>query len=298
MTIVVAYTAQESGTSALELAGVLSSSLGEPLVVAVVVTTPHAAGAAEFVDGDYLGPLRAWGESVLDEARARLAPGTTATFEVRVASSIPVGLLQAATDAGASALVLGSSSKGPWGRISFGSVTDRLAHSAHLPLLLAPRGYRPAPGSRVRRVSIGVGGSADVTHLASVAARLADAAGASLRAVSFTVRPPKRLYGSLEESADELVVEQWVERTRNAVREEVAAADPALAEHLARTLVVGEGLSWSKAIGDVEWREGDLLAIGPSSSAPAARFFLGSRASKIVRSAPVPVMMVPAARTA
>ncbi len=44
MTIVVAYTAQDSGTSALELAGVLSRSTGEPLVVAVVVTTPHAAG--------------------------------------------------------------------------------------------------------------------------------------------------------------------------------------------------------------------------------------------------------------
>jgi nucleotide-binding universal stress UspA family protein len=46
----------------------------------------------------------------------------------------------------------------------------------------------------------------------------------------------------------------------------------------------------------VDWSDGDLLVVGPSSSAPAARLFLGSRASKIVRSAPVPVYLVPAPR--
>ncbi len=296
MTIVVAYTAHESGRSALELARVLSLSIDEPLVVAVVVTTPHAAGAPEFVDGDYLGPLKDWAQSVLDEARAGLPPGITATFEVRVAPSIPVGLLDVAADVDASALVLGSSSKGPLGRISFGSVTDRLAHSAHLPVLLAPRGYRPAPSSRIRRVSIGLGGSAGVAHVAMVGAQVAQAAGAGLRAVSFAVRPPKRLFGSVEESADDLVVEQWVERTRNTLRAGIGDSDSALAERLAPTLVVGEGISWGKAIANVEWRDGDLLVIGPSSSAPAARLFLGSRASKIVRSAPVPVLMVPAPR--
>ena len=297
MPIVVAYTAQESGTSALELARVLSLSIDEPLVVAVVVTTPHAAGAPEFIDGDYLEPLKAWGQSVLDQARASLPPGIKATFEVRVASSIPAGLLDVAADVDASALVLGSSSKGPLGRISFGSVSDRLAHSAPLPVLLAPRGYRPAPSSHIRRVSIGLGGSAGVAHVAAVGAKVAEAAGASVRAVSFAVRPPKRLFGSVEESADDLVVEQWVERTKDALRTGLGDGDPDLAERLARTLVVGEGVSWGKAIGNVEWRDGDLLVIGPSSSAPAARLFLGSRASKIVRSAPVPVFMVPAPRT-
>lgn len=297
MTIVVAYTAQDSGTSALELASVLALSIDEPLVVAVVVTSPHAAGAPELIDGDYLGPLRAWGQSVLDEARAGLPPGIRATFEVRVASSIPAGLLEVAADVKASALVLGSSSKGPLGRISFGSVTNRLAHSAHLPVLLAPRGYHPAPSSRIRRVSIGLGGAGGIAHVAAVGAQVAQAAGASLRAVSFAVRPPKRVYGSVEESADDLVIEQWVERTKSALRAEVGDGDPDLAERLARTLVVGAGVSWGKAIGNVEWRDGDLLVIGPSSSAPAARLFLGSRASKIVRSAPVPVCMVPAPRT-
>lgn len=70
--------------------------------------------------------------------------------------------------------------------------------------------------------------------------------------------------------------------------------DTGLADRLATSLVVGEGVSWGKAIWDVDWSDGDLLVVGPSSSAPAARLFLGSRASKILRSAPVPVFMAPA----
>ena len=110
-------------------------------LVTVVVTTPHAAGAAEFVDGDYLAPLRQWARSVLDTAREHMPSGVAATFEVHEASSIPGGLLELATRTNASALVLGSSSKGAMGRISLGSVTDRLVHSAPLPVLLAPLGY-------------------------------------------------------------------------------------------------------------------------------------------------------------
>src|SRR6476661_4569488 len=283
MTIVVAYTAQDSGTSALELASVLSRSTGEPLAVAVVVTTPHAAGVPELIDGDYLGPLTAWGESVLDKVRA--------------ASSIPRGLLELAADVRASAIVLGSSTKGPLGRISLGSVTDRLVHSAPLPVLLAPRGYRPGPASHLRRVNLGYGGSVDVGHVAVVAARLAERVGADVRAVTFAVRPPRRFYGGVEESADELVIDRWVKRLKDALLKQVKAADAGrLGDRLARSLVVGEGVSWSKAIWDVEWSDGDLLVVGPSSSAPAARLFLGSRASKIVRSAPVPVYLVPAPR--
>ncbi|VXB59276.1 universal stress protein [Nocardioides sp. AX2bis] len=297
MTIVVGYTAQDSGTSGLELAILLARSTGEPLVVGVVITTAHAGGTPELVDGDYLGPLAEWARSVLDRARASLPRDVEATFEVRQASSIPAGLLELAAATDASVLVLGSSSKGALGRISLGSITDRLAHTAPLPVLLAPRGFRCGPTTRIRRVSIGYGGSSGAAQLATLGAGLADLVGADLRAVSFLVRPPKRFFGTVEESADELVVDEWVTRTRAGIEAQVGAVDAALGERLAASLVVGEGVSWNKAIWDVTWGDGDVLVVGPSSVAPAARLFLGSRASKILRSAPVPVLMVPAPRT-
>lgn len=294
MTIVVGYTEQDSGTSALELAGMLARSTGEPLVVTVVVAIPHAGGGPDFVDGDYLGPLTQWAEAVLESARTNLPADIEASFEVRQATSIPRGLLELADDSNASALVIGSSSKGSLGRITLGSITDRLVHAAPLPVLLAPRGFRAADTSRIRRVSIAFGGSSGGAHLASAGSRWADSIGASLRAVSFAVRPPKRLFGSVEESADDLVVNEWVARTQAALAEDLSAVDPALSDRLMASLAVGDGVSWGKAIWDVPWHEGDLLVVGPSSSAPAARLFLGSRASKIVRAAPVPVLMVPA----
>jgi len=57
--------------------------------------------------------------------------------------------------------------------------------------------------------------------------------------------------------------------------------------------VVGHGASWEEAIDDVEWRDGDVLVVGSSSAAPPTRVFLGSRASRIIRHSPVPVIVIP-----
>jgi nucleotide-binding universal stress UspA family protein len=56
---------------------------------------------------------------------------------------------------------------------------------------------------------------------------------------------------------------------------------------------VGHGATWEEAIEDVDWEPGDVLVVGSSSSGPVARVFLGSRAAKIVRQSPVPVVVVP-----
>jgi nucleotide-binding universal stress UspA family protein len=57
--------------------------------------------------------------------------------------------------------------------------------------------------------------------------------------------------------------------------------------------VVGYGETWDEALEDVEWQDGDVLVVGSSASGLVARVFLGSRATKIVRHSPVPVMVVP-----
>ena len=44
---------------------------------------------------------------------------------------------------------------------------------------------------------------------------------------------------------------------------------------------------------DIEWQDGEVLVVGSSSVGPRARVFLGSRASKIARQSPVPVVVVP-----
>ena len=57
--------------------------------------------------------------------------------------------------------------------------------------------------------------------------------------------------------------------------------------------VIGYGENWDEALEDIAWRDGDVLVVGSSAVGPVARVFLGSRASKIVRHSPVPVVVVP-----
>ena len=57
--------------------------------------------------------------------------------------------------------------------------------------------------------------------------------------------------------------------------------------------MIGSGPTWAEAIDDVGWDPGDVLVVGSSDLGPVARVFIGSRATKILRHSPVPVLVVP-----
>jgi hypothetical protein len=57
-------------------------------------------------------------------------------------------------------------------------------------------------------------------------------------------------------------------------------------------VVIGQGSDGESALNDIDWHDGDLLVVGSSDSGPVARVFLGSRAAKIIRHTPVPVLVV------
>ena len=50
---------------------------------------------------------------------------------------------------------------------------------------------------------------------------------------------------------------------------------------------------WGEALSAVEWSTGELLVLGSSPSGALARVFLGSRARKLIRYSPVPVIVLP-----
>jgi nucleotide-binding universal stress UspA family protein len=61
-------------------------------------------------------------------------------------------------------------------------------------------------------------------------------------------------------------------------------------------VVIGTGTDWRQAVENIAWETGDVLLLGSGASGPMAQVFLGSAASKILRHAPVPVMIVPKRR--
>ena len=62
-------------------------------------------------------------------------------------------------------------------------------------------------------------------------------------------------------------------------------------------VVMGTGTEWRDAVDDIAWEPGDMLLLGSGAAGPLAQVFLGTAASKILRHAPVPVMIVPRQHT-
>jgi len=290
MTIVVGFAPDGRGRAVLHLAAMLARSADDDLVVGAVVPQPWPPSPAR-VDAEYQAYLDATANSALEQARARLPADVRATYAVHHARSAPAGLLELAEQHDASVVVTGSSAAGGAGHVSLGSVTSRLLHSSPVPVAIAPRGFRARQDARVRRVTAAFGGAAGdlVVAAAGVAARV----GASLRLASFAVRSRAPLTAGVGTGPERAVIEQWTREIEAAGRVALDEVEHLPVTPAALQAVVGHGETWDEALEDVEWEDGDVLVVGSSSTGPVARVFLGSRASKIVRHSPVPVVVVP-----
>lgn len=282
MTTLIGLTPGEQGVGALHLGALAARSGADDVVVAVVVPTPWPPNPYR-ADVEYLALQEKQAEEALEQARAVLGRDLEVAYRLHRARSVSSGLLEVASEVGASQVVLGSASSGLLGQVSLGGIADRLLHSSAIPVTLAPAGFTTAPGARITRVTVAYGRADRDSNLLSTAKGVAERIGASLRVACFAVRPLDSRGGFIEPGAEDLVVAEW---RRGVVAEIAETADAGL------ETVVGSGDSWAGAVADVSWAEGDVLVVGASNS-PVSRFFLGSHASKILRNAPVPVTLVP-----
>jgi nucleotide-binding universal stress UspA family protein len=292
--LVVGIAPDGGDSSALRLAGSLARSSADRVVVCTVVASawiPPRHG----VDTEYRAHLDQRAAGALVQARSRMPPDIDSTFVVQHARSVPAGLLEVADEHDASLVILGSSPGGLLGRVALGSVTDRLLHGAHCSLAIAPRGFRCGPDARVERVTAAFGDAAGAHDLIVATAAIAARIGASLRIASFAVRPSTPFAGTVVSGGDDLVVNEWIKGTVASIQEELTRVRARHDVPQPVDVVVGQGLTWSEALEDAPWCAGDVLAVGSSSAGPAARVFLGTRASKILRRSPVPVIMLPRA---
>jgi nucleotide-binding universal stress UspA family protein len=89
--------------------------------------------------------------------------------------------------------------------------------------------------------------------------------------------------------AERLVEEQW--------RSEAAGAQQKALSQIPDDVAVENGVvggrDWEDALDSLGWEEGEVLVVGSSRLGRVARLFLGSNSTKIVRSSPVPVLVIP-----
>jgi nucleotide-binding universal stress UspA family protein len=292
MTTVIGLAPHERGAAAVQLGSMLARSVSDDVVVVTVVPTPWPPHP-DRIDAEYLALQEKAAQEALAAARTRIGSDLSVELVTHSARSVSSGLLDVARERRATVVALGSPSTGVFGRVSLGGVAERILHSADIPVTLAPRGFDTGTtNARISRITVAFGRADKDSDLLVTAAAVAADIGAALRVACFAVRPWTVAAGSIEPSAEDLVVGEWVTGLESDISQALRAGDGAAETTV--DVVVGQGGTWADALAALPWESTEVLAVGTSSSA-VSRFFLGSHASKIVRNSPVPVYLWPRA---
>jgi nucleotide-binding universal stress UspA family protein len=110
-----------------------------------------------------------------------------------------------------------------------------------------------------------------------------------LRLTTIVIRDRQMYPSQVGYDAERLVVEQWRAQAREAQEKALAT----LPNDVSVETDILDGHDWEDALDSLPWEDGEMLVVGSSRLGPVAKVFLGSSATKIIRSSPVPVLVVP-----
>ena len=158
------------GHDAAALGAMLARATGGELLLVAVHPEPLVVLPAE------LGwtAMREQAEEELRQTRDAFAPGARVVVETDW--SVPRALERVAAREHRNLLVMGSSRRGPVGRVRIGKRTRQLLCHFRCALAVAPRGLAAAPGRRLSHVGVGYDGSEESQAALALAGSIAVAA--------------------------------------------------------------------------------------------------------------------------
>jgi nucleotide-binding universal stress UspA family protein len=281
--LIAGYDGSDHAVDGLALAEHLSDVTGAELLVVAVVSHefPYVPGTPDREEA-----LRSQAKDMLVDA---VWESDRVHARVVAARSPAQGLHELAESEKADALVVGSSHRGPVGRVLAGSTSERLLHGAPCPVAVAPAGYQERRERGLRVVACAFDGS-DEAHLAvQHAVYLARRAGAGLRLLA--VHEPELVFGidQVPGGYDRVELGRLErERLTRELEGATGGIEPGL--DVQHDLLEGsavEALAAAAADGV------DLLVVGSRGYGPMRRVLLGGVSSGLVRSSPAPVLVVP-----
>jgi nucleotide-binding universal stress UspA family protein len=269
---------RRSDRSPLHLGARLSQLTGQPLVA--MATYPHEVTATR-ASAMFEADMRVDAVAQLD----RLAAGFDAELSVIGASSPARALHAAAVTRSASFVVVGSTHRGPLGRVTPGSTAERLLHGSPCAVAVATPGL--TDDWKPRRVGVAFVDVDEGHEALRAGAALAHAAGAALEAMT-VVEPlewgqsakiaPYRSSGG---------VESWKQTAQRSVEMAIASIPSGISA--SAKVVVGNTADTIVALsGHV-----DLLVCGSRGYGPLAAVLMGSVTHRVTREAHCPVVIVP-----
>jgi nucleotide-binding universal stress UspA family protein len=289
MRYLVGLSADKGGMEALSLGRTLARTGDVDLTVCVVLPEVWGHPSLARVDAEYAAFLREHAAEAFARAREVLGEDVGAEYVSTSAPSATEGLVALAREKNVSLVILGSARHGPMGRFAVGGVTGEMLHSAPVPVALTPRGYRGPSDARLRRITCAFAGSTRSRTAFDAAVQMSHRHGVPLRLATLVVRDRQMYPSQVGYDAERLVAQQWIEQARDSQE----SAMEILPEGVEAEAVVADGRDWEEALDALPWEDGEVLVVGSSRLGPLRRVFLGSNSAKIVRSSPVPVLVVP-----
>jgi nucleotide-binding universal stress UspA family protein len=232
--------------------------------------------------------VREAAEKQLSDAAATV-DGVEVETHVVGSPSVAWGLQDLAESEQAGLVVVGSSHRGRIGQVLMGTVSDRLFHGSPCAIAVAPRGYSEQTDPALRVIGVAFDATPESRSALAEAARLGEAAAATLRI--FAVVESHIYYGYAAQSGGYTRTEVF-QSMREHLEREIAEALEELPRGLRASGEVLSGEAAKTLVSKAE--EGiDLLVMGSRGYGPARRVLLGGVSSKLARSAPCPLLVVP-----
>jgi nucleotide-binding universal stress UspA family protein len=279
MTVIAGYDTHPQGRDAVALGASLARALGEPLLVASVYDDRDA------IPRQHVAALRDWAETAAEQAVRDLGDEVEATAAPAPGRSPAHGLHDLAESENATAVVVGSSHRGAFGRVLAGNVASQLLSSSTCPVAVAPRGLAGDAVRPLQSIGVAFDGGAESWNALQVAAAFAAKAGATL-----TIIRALEPIVTLPETPVE--TEELLAAARARERLEVERAVESVSQELEPDahLVVGDPVH----VLEREAHDGlDLLVLGSRGFGAAKRVLLGSVSGELVRLAACATLVVP-----
>jgi nucleotide-binding universal stress UspA family protein len=268
-------------------AAALGQSLAEATGAELMLVAVHSAALLPAPPALSYRSLRQQSELELREVRDSLAPGArtlTATDH-----SVPRALHHLVQRHRRDLLVVGSSRRGPEGRVRIGKRTRQLLCHFGCTLAVAPRGLHTNSKRGLRHIGIGYDGSPESESALALAASIAAGAAADLHVQAIV---DDRVPVFARSALNRVVEVEWDEAIRTEM-DETRARAVAAGERLGARLDIGVARGRPADVLLELAQDLDLLVIGSRHWGPASRVLLGSTGEAIMHDAACAVLAVP-----
>jgi nucleotide-binding universal stress UspA family protein len=232
------------------------------------------------------------------EAAALLSESKVAVEQILAEGEPDEAIVAAAARRGVEMIAMASHGRGAVGRAIFGSVADRVARTAPVPVLILRTPDEDVdPNVVLSRIVVPLDGSEIAERALPVASELARHLGTPvyvMRAVDAATALPLApgVFGAAPAVDAEVADEIWQEAEAEARSTVTAAVSQLKAEGVEASGAIANGSPFF-AISEAT-QPGDLLILTSHGRGGVRRWLLGSVAEKLVREVDAPVMLVPA----